>query len=286
METLLLTFLNGLAYASILFLIAAGFSLTFGVMGVLNIAHGVLCMVGAYIGLQVMARLGLFWMAIIMTVIGMAIFGFLLFYFLIRHRIDNISAHAVMTIGIEFILINTVLWVWGPYPKMGKAPEVLTGALEIGNLSFPIYRLFVVGVGLLVLGLLWFMQDRTRIGAIIRAGFDNREMTRGLGINYGLVGTVVFVLGIALAGVAGFLATPILGAYTTMGSGLLLSTFIVVIVGGIGYVQGTMLGALLVGLIDTFGKAYIPSAALFTSFLVFLAVLVIRPSGLIGRKVF
>ena len=139
---------------------------------------------------------------------------------------------------------------------------------------------------MLVLALLWFIQDRTRSGAIIRAGMDNKDMTVSLGINYGLVSTLVFLLGMALAGVAGVIGAPITGAYPSMGDNLLLLTLIVVICGGTGYIQGTMLGALLIGLLDTFGKAYIPQVALFFSWIVFLIVLLVRPSGLIGRKVF
>jgi branched-chain amino acid transport system permease protein len=137
-----------------------------------------------------------------------------------------------------------------------------------------------------VLALLWYIQDRTRTGAIIRAGMDNKDMTVSLGINYGLVSTLVFLLGMALAGVAGVIGAPITGAYPSMGDNLLLLTLIVVVVGGTGYIQGTMLGALVIGLLDTYGKAYIPQVALFFAWIVFLAVLLIRPSGLIGRKVF
>ncbi len=130
------------------------------------------------------------------------------------------------------------------------------------------------------------MQDKTRVGAIIRAGMDNKEMTRSLGINYGVVSTLVFLFGAALAGFAGVLGTPILGAFPSMGDALLLLTLMVVVVGGTGFIQGTMLGALIIGLLDTFGKAYVPSVALFTSYVIFIVVLLVRPSGLIGRKVF
>ena len=141
-------------------------------------------------------------------------------------------------------------------------------------------------MGLLVLGLLWWIQDRTRWGAIIRAGMDNKEMTVALGVNYGFVSTPVFLLGIALAGAAGILGAPIVGAYPSMGDNLLLLTLIVVVVGGTGYIQGTMLGALVIGLVDTFGKAYVPKTALFFAYIIFLIILLVRPSGLIGRKVF
>jgi branched-chain amino acid transport system permease protein len=282
----LVTGLNGLSYAFILFLLAAGFSLTFGVMGVLNLAHGALYMLGAYIGLQVISMLDSFWLAVVIAAICLAIVGLGLYFFFLKRLYNKVPEQAVLTIGISYIVANVVLWIWGPRAQIGMTPEWLQGTISIGELSFPIYRLFICGVGVVILGILWWMQDRTRAGAIIRAGMDNKEMTVSLGINYGLVSTLVFLLGMALAGLAGVIGTPVIGAYPSMGDNLLLLTLIVVVVGGTGYIQGTMLGALVIGLLDTFGKAYIPGAALFFSYIVFLVVLLVRPSGLIGRKVF
>ena len=286
MSQALVTGLNGLSYAFILFLLAAGFSLTFGVMGVLNLSHGALYMFGAYIGLQIIDSLGNFWFAIVFAAIGIGLAGLLLYFFFLRHLYNKVPEQAVLTIGVSIMVANVALWVWGPRAQMGATPEFLTGVLKVGDLSFPLYRAFICGVGVLILALLWWMQDRTRMGAIIRAGMDNKDMTVSLGINYGLVSTLVFLLGMALAGIAGILGSPILGAYPTMGDNLLLLTLIVVVVGGTGYIQGTMLGALVIGLMDTFGKAYIPDAALFFSYIIFMIVLLVRPSGLIGRKVF
>lgn len=286
MSQALVTGLNGLSYAFILFLLAAGFSLTFGVMGVLNLAHGALYMLGAYIGIQIVNTLDLFWLAIIVAAAGLAVIGFGLYWAFLKRLHGRVPEQGVLTIGISIIIANVVLWIWGPRAKIMHTPDFLTGVITIGGLSFPIYRLFVCGVGLLVLGLLWYIQDRTRAGAIIRAGMDNKDMTVSLGINYGLVSTLVFLLGMALAGVAGVIGAPITGAYPSMGDNLLLLTLIVVVVGGTGYIQGTMLGALVIGLLDTFGKAYVPQVALFFAWIVFLAVLLVRPSGLIGRKVF
>ncbi len=286
MSQLLVTGLNGLSYAFILFLLAAGFSLTFGVMGVLNLSHGALFMFGAYIGLQVVASLGNFVVAIILAFIALAVIGLGLYYFFLRHLYNKVPEQAVLTIGISYMIANVVLWIWGPRAKIMQTPHLLVGVIKIGGLSFPIYRLFIVLIGLVILAVLWWMQDRTRAGAIIRAGMDNKDMTVSLGVNYGLVSTLVFLLGMALAGLAGVLGTPILGAYPSMGDNLLLLTLIVVVVGGTGYIQGTMLGALVIGLFDTFGKAYVPQVALFFSYIVFLIVLLVRPSGLIGRKVF
>ncbi len=286
MQTLTVTALNGLSYAFILFLLASGFSLTFGVMGVINLGHGALYMLGAYFGLEVIARVGGFWLGIVAAAIGLAVVGFLLYFFFLRHLYGEIPLQAVLTLGVSMIIANTVLWIWGPFARMGQTPSGLTGVIRVGSLAFPIYRVFLVGAGLVVLIVLWYLQDKTRIGAIIRAGMDNKDMTTSLGINYGLVSTLVFLFGIALAGVAGVLGAPILGAYPAMGDNLLLLTLIVVVVGGTGYIQGTMLGALVIGVLDTFGKAYAPQVALFTSYAIFLIILLVRPSGLIGRKVF
>ncbi len=258
MSQALVTGLNGLSYAFILFLVAAGFSLTFGVMGVLNLAHGALYMFGAYVGLQIVNMLDAFWLAIIAAAIALAVIGFCLYWFFLRKLYGKVPEQGVLTIGVSYMVANVVVWIWGPRAKIMQTPEFLTGAVTIGGLNFPIYRIFICGAGLLVLGVLWYIQDRTRAGAIIRAGMDNKEMTVSLGINYGLVSTGVFLLGMALAGIAGVLGTPILGAYPTMGDNLLLLTLIVVVVGGTGYIQGTMLGALVIGLLDTFGKAYLP----------------------------
>ncbi|OFV80534.1 MAG: hypothetical protein A2W26_02065 [Acidobacteria bacterium RBG_16_64_8] len=286
MNQALVTGLNGLSYSFILFLLAAGFSLTFGVMGVLNLSHGALYMFGAYIGLQVIDSLSSFWLAVIFAAIGIGLIGLLLYFFFLRHLYNKVPEQAVLTIGLSIMVANVALWIWGPRAQMGNTPEFLTGVLKVGDLSFPIYRVFICGVGVLILALLWWMQDRTRTGAVIRAGMDNKDMTVSLGINYGLVSTLVFLLGMALAGIAGILGSPILGAYPTMGDNLLLLALIVVVVGGTGYIQGTMLGALVIGLTDTFGKAYIPDAAQFFSYIIFLIVLLVRPSGLIGRRVF
>jgi len=277
MSQLLVTGLNGLSYAFILFLLAAGFSLTFGVMGVLNLSHGALFMFGAYVGIQVVASIGSFWVAIVLAFVALAVIGLALYFFFLRHLYNKVPEQAVLTIGISYMIANVVLWIWGPRAKIMQTPDFLTGVIKVGELSFPIYRLFILGVGLVILA---------RAGAIIRAGMDNKDMTVSLGINYGLVSTLVFLLGMALAGLAGVLGAPILGANPNMGDNLLLLTLIVVVVGGTGYIQGTMLGALVIGLFDTFGKAYVPEVALFFSYIVFLIVLLVRPSGLIGRRVF
>ena len=286
MSVALVTGLNGLSYAFILFLLAAGFSLTFGVMGVLNLTHGALFVFGAYIGLQAVDSLGWFWVAVVLAAVAMGIIGLLLYLFFLKRLYNKVPEQAVLTIGLGYMFANVILWIWGPRAQNLQKPEILDGALQVGGLSFPIYRIFICVIGLLILALLWWIQDRTRWGAIIRAGMDNKEMTVSLGVNYGLVSTLVFVLGALLAGAGGVLGAPIVGAFPQMGDNLLLLTLVVVVVGGTGYIQGTMLGALVIGLLDTFGKAYVPKAAMFFAYIVFLIVLLVRPSGLIGRRIF
>ena len=286
MSTFTITTLNGVSYAFILFLLAAGFSLTFGVMGVLNLAHGALYVLGAYFGLAVIGAYDQYGLGILVAAGGVGLVGLGIYYFFLRHLYGKVPEQAVLTIGLGYALANIILWVWGPFAKMGLTPGMFTGVVRIGDLAFPIYRLVIIAIGLAVLVVLWWMQDKTRVGAIIRAGMDNKEMTRSLGINYGTVSALVFLFGAALAGFAGIIGAPILGAYPSMGDALLLLTLMVVVVGGTGYIQGTMLGALIIGLLDTFGKAYVPSVALFTSYVIFIVVLLVRPSGLIGRKVF
>ncbi len=182
MNQAVVTGLNGLSYAFILFLLAAGFSLTFGVMGVLNLAHGALYMLGAYIGLQIVTTAHSF---VARHSRGsrsrLPSSGLALYWFFLKRLYNRVPEQGVLTIGVSLMIANVVLWVWGARAKIMQTPDVFAGAISVGGLSFPIYRLFVIGVGVVVLGLLWFIQDRTRVGAIIRAGMDNKDMTVELG---------------------------------------------------------------------------------------------------------
>jgi branched-chain amino acid transport system permease protein len=255
-------------------------------MGVLNLTHGACFVLGAYVGLQVIGTLKWFWLGVVLATVALAIVGLGLYFFFLKRLHGRIPEQAVLTIGLGYMFANVILWIWGPRAQILKAPEWFQGVLQVGDLGFPKYRVFICAVGVLILAVLWWIQDRTRAGAIIRAGMDNREMTVSLGVNYSLVSTLVFVLGIALVGAGGVLGAPIVGTFPSMGDNLLLLTLIVVVVGGTGYIQGTMLGALIIGLLDTFGKAYLPQYALFFAYVVFLIVLLVRPSGLIGRRIF
>jgi branched-chain amino acid transport system permease protein len=278
--------LNGISYAFILFLLASGLSLILGVMGILNMAHGSLYILGAYLGLTAAAQWDSFVLSIISAAIGVGIIGLILERAFLKFLYKKVDEQALLTIGFIYIIANIVLWIWGPLPKMGKPPAFFSGSIRIGQFFFPTYRLFIILAGLLFFGILWWLQDNTRIGAIIRGGMDNKEVVESLGINYGIVSTVVFIVGAMLGGVAGLLGAPIVGVYPEMSMPILLLSFIVIIVGGVGKVQGALLGSLIIGIIDTFGKVYFPEAAQFTVYSLFIIMLMLKPNGLLGRKIY
>lgn len=284
MDILLTNILNGISYAFILFLLASGLTLIFGVMGILNLAHGSLYMLGAFLGLTVASRSDNFWLAALLAAVGVGIVGLVLERVFLGRLYKQLNEQALLTVGLVYIFANSVLWIWGPWAKMGTAPDILSGSISVGNFFFPVYRFGIIVFGLAVFAGLWWLQDKTRIGARIRAGMENKEMTTGLGINYGLISTAIFIVGALMGGFAGYLGTPIVGAYPEMSWPILLLAMIVVVVGGLGNIQGALLGSLIIGLIDTFGKAYFPDLAMFTVYLIFIITLLVRPTGILGRK--
>ncbi len=281
MNTVVVSFLNGISYGMILFLIACGFSLIFGVMGILNLAHGALYMLGAYFGLTLVGYGVNFFLAVLLGAVGAGLMGLLFERLFLARLYKQIDEQVLLTLGLVYIFSNVVLWVWGPFAKMGTAP--VSGSVAIGTFFFPTYRLLLIAVGLAVAIGLYFFQERSRYGAIIRAGMYDKRMTMGLGINYGLVSSLVFILGAFMAGLAGFIGAPIIGAYPSMSFQILLLALAVIVIGGVGSIQGALLGAILIGLIDAFGKAFFPDFALFTIYLAMIVVLLIKPAGLLGR---
>ncbi len=275
--------LTGVSYGMILFLIASGLSLILGVMGILNLAHGSLYMLGAYIGLAVSASTGNFWIGALAGGAAVGVIGLLLERGFLRRLYRQFNDQVLLTLGFVYIFGNGAAWLWGSFPKLGKAPAELSASIPMGDLNFPVYRLALIVIGLAVAGALWWMQNRTRVGAIVRAGMDDREMVLGLGINFRLVSTGVFFMGAFVAGLAGFLGTPIQGASSELGFPILIQALIVVIVGGVGRVEGTLLGALVIGLMDSLGKTFFPQFSSFTIYVVFILILLFRPTGLLGR---
>ncbi len=277
--------LNGLAYSMLLFLLAAGLSLIFGLMDVVNLAHGGFYMLGAYLGLSLVRWTGSFWAAVVIVPLLAAAGGFLLEWEFLRplYRRTHLD-QILLTFGFAFVLSDIIRWLWGADVQSLAAPAGLDRSIPMLGTLFPAYRLFVIALGgALALGL-WLGLSRTRLGAVVRAGVANKEMTQALGINIAAVFTGVFAFGTALAGLAGVVAAPIQGVFPGIDFETLIVTLIVVVVGGLGTLGGSFWGSLLIGEAETFGKTLLPQAALVVIYLVMAAVLLVRPRGLFGGR--
>ncbi len=281
----LLQALNGLAYGMLLFLLAAGLSLIFGLMEVVNLAHGGFYMLGAYLGLSLAKWTGSFWVAVLVAPLLTAAGGFLLEWEFLRplYRRTHLD-QILLTFGFAFVFTDLARWLWGADVQSLAPPPGLDRSIPILGALFPAYRLFVIALGgALALGL-WLGLSRTRLGALVRAGVANKEMTQALGFDITLVFTGVFAFGTALAGLAGVVAAPIQGVFPGVDFETLIVTLIVVVVGGLGTFGGSFWGSLLIGEADTFGKTLLPQAALVFIYLVMAAVLLVRPAGLFGGR--
>lgn len=283
MEKVIETFVTGISYGMILFLIASGFSLIFGVMGILNLAHGSLYMLGAYFGLTIASLTNSFFLGIVAAIIGIGLVGLLLQRAFLDRLYKQLPQQVLLTLGLVYIFSNLALWIWGPFARVGAAPGFTAGFVDLGDIPFLIYRIVLIFVGLAVAVGLYLLQEKSRYGAIIRAGMNDKEMINALGINHKFVSSLVFFLGSIMVGGAGFLGSPILGAHPWMSFDVLLLTLAVIVIGGVGYIQGALMGAVVIGLIDSFGKVFFPDLALFTVYTAMIIILLIRPTGLVGK---
>jgi branched-chain amino acid transport system permease protein len=285
MDLFLVQLLNGLVYGMLLFLMAAGLSLIFGLMNVVSLAHGSFFMLGAYIGLSIYQITNNFWLALVLAPIPTAALGMAVEILFLRplYRRGHLD-QVLMTFGFTFVFFDLVRTIWGSNIKNMAMPEALQGAVQIGAGIFPVYRLFLIAVGLALALILWLCIERTRIGAMVRAGVDDSAMASGLGANVPLLFTGVFGVGVALAAIGGVVAGPIMGLYPGMDSEVMIPAFIVIVVGGMGSLRGAFIGSILIGMADTFGKTYVPSMALFLIYLVMAVVLLTRPQGFFGVK--
>ncbi len=259
--------LNGLQLGVTLFLMSAGLTLVFGIMQVINLAHGSFYMIGAYVAATVTARSGSFLLGLAVALPATAVVGMLVEAIVLRRLYKKEHVDQVLaTFGLIMFFNELTRIIWGRQPLFMDVPSWLSGSVElIPGIPYPSYRIAVIGVGLLVALFLYLMFTRTRIGMQIRAGASNREMAGALGINIQLLYTLVFGLGTLLAGLAGVMAGPILAVEAGMGESILILTFVVIVIGGIGSVRGAFIGALLIGMVDTLGRAFLP--ALFRMFL-------------------
>ena len=291
--------LNGLQLGITLFLMSAGLTLVFGIMQVINLAHGSFYMIGAYVGATVAAASGSFLLGILAALAAAGLAGMIVEILLLRRLYQREHlAQVLATFGLILFCNELTRIIWGRQPLFMEAPPWLAGSVELlPGLPYPAYRLAVIVVGLLVAVLLWLLLAHTRLGMRIRAGASNREMIAALGVNIRLLYTLVFGLGALLAGLAGVMAGPILAVESGMGESILILTFVVIVIGGIGSVRGAVVGALLVGLVDTLGRAFLPtllrlllpaahadtaaaSLASIAIYLLMAGVLIWRPRGL------
>lgn len=282
--------LNGLTQAMFLFLIASGLSLIFGVLGVLNFAHGSLYMLGAYLSYTIASRFvgspAAFWVALILGSIGVALVGGIIEAVFLRpvYRREELE-QLLVTYALVLIISDLVKLAWGAENRSGSRPALLAGSVGIAGRDFPTYNLFVLAVGPLVALGLWLLLRRTQFGRLVRAAANDREMVGVVGVNVTGLFTGVFMLGAWLGGLGGGLAAPIGAIYPGMDVEIIVESFIVVVVGGMGSLGGTLLGALIIGQLNAFGILFFPRFAIVFVYILMAVVLVIRPWGLLGRPV-
>lgn len=282
MTFLLIQLLNAVQYGLLLFLVAAGLTLIFGIMGIINLAHGSFYMVGAYLAYSLSSLTGNFLVAIVLGTILSVVLGLFLEWALFSRLYRRDHLHQVLlTYGLILIFEETRSLLLGNDVHGVQVPQLLAGSVRLTDtLSYPVYRLFVSAVCIAVGGALWFLIQRTRVGMTIRAGASNREMVQSLGININLVYRLVFALGVGLAAFAGMIIAPVSSVYPGMGTQVLIICFVVVVIGGIGNLRGALVAALLIGVVDTFGKVFFPQIAGLSVYLLMAVVLVWRPEGL------
>ena len=275
--------LNGLFSAALLFLIASGLTLAFGVMRIVNIAHGSFYMLGVYVAYTVVARTQSLLAGAIAAMGVVAVVGFAVQRLLLRRFAAQPLAQMMLTMGLALVLRDLSLIVWGGDPFTLPYPAALRGSIEAGEVVFPVYRLFVIAVAAAVGVVLWAINERTLIGARMRAAVDDPDTAAASGINVALLSGLVFGVGAALAAFGGVMGGPILGGFPGVDFDLLPLAFVVVIVGGMGSLKGALVGSIAVGMIDNFGKALVPELSYFTLFAPMILVLAFKPTGLYGR---
>jgi branched-chain amino acid transport system permease protein len=277
---------NSIALGGLLFLLSAGFSLIFGLMRIPNLMHGSFFMLGAYFGVTMLDKNRVnFWLAALVSAVAMGVIGAMIERFLLRRLAGQELAQVLLTLGFAFIIGDVCLLIWTGDPWQPATPAHLQGAVQVGGLFFPLYRLVIVGVAVVIAIALWLLVDWTRLGAMIRAGVDDAPIARVVGIKVSQLFTLVFALGAALAAFGGVMGAPYLSVYPGLDFEMLPLALIVVILGGTGSLLGALVGSFIIGFLYNFGQAMFPDLAYVILFLPMLLVLVLRPQGLFGRGV-
>lgn len=278
------TIILGLSMAMLLFLLASGLTLIFGMLGIINFAHGALYMLGAYLAYQVSETSGSFLVAFFLTPLVLAAIGFVIERWLLRplYSRDHVEQF-LLTFGLILVINEFVRIVWGFGYVNAAGPAFLSGAFDVAGSQIPVYRFFLLGVGVATGAALWFIIDRTRLGIVLRATMTHPQMVRSLGIHVDKVRTLVFCFGAGLAGLAGAVAAPVLPIQLGMGFSIIIDCFVVVILGGLGDIRGAFLAAILMGAIQTFGQQYYPEWTEVGKYALLLLVLILRPEGIFSR---
>ena len=293
--TIFIQAMNGIQYGLLLFLVASGLTLIFGIMGVINIAHGSFYMIGAYLAWSFMGWIGNFWLGLFVGVVVAFVLGLVLEFLFIRFLYDKDHLQQVLvTYGLILIFSELRSVIWGDDVHSVAIPVLLEGSIQLTeNLAYPVYRIWLSSVCIVIAILMFLGIQHTRLGMMIRAGESDREMTKALGINIGLVYRFIFALGVSLAAFSGMISAPISSVFPGMGGQVLIVSFVVVVIGGLGSIKGAMVAALLVGLIDTFGKVttlhifgvnIFPEMAGMSIFALMALILMFRPQGIFGRE--
>lgn len=275
--------LNAISYGMLLFLLASGLTLTLGLMKITNLTHGSYFLLGGYVGLTVAKITDSFVLAILAGTVAVGILAVFIQRFLLNRVLQDEVSQILITFGLLFLFGDLALGTWGGAPQTIPKPPLFASSFPVGGVTFPTYRLLLVALGVLIALFLWWFQEGTRVGAVVRASVDDAEMAQASGVNVPLVMTGVFALGASLAALAGILGGPLVGLYPGADLDALLLAMVVVIVGGLGSLKGAFVGAMVVGLLDTLGRVLLPELSLFAVFAPMAVILLVRPGGLFGR---
>lgn len=278
-------FMNGLQLSMLLFLLSVGLTVIFGLMHFVNLAHGALYMLGAYLGVSIAKASGSFWLALLGAPLGVVVVGIVLYAGIIRRmRRAGPMSQVLVTFGLIFVIVDLVRIAWGDIALGITVPASLQGPADIFGISYPAYRLFIIGLGAVIMAVLSISLARTPVGAMLRASVENDDMASVLGIDVERLLFVVFCVGCALAGLAGVVAAPVFSATPSMATDILIPTLIVVVIGGLGSLRGAIVGSFIIGFIQTFGAVLVPGVASILIYALLAACLIVRPEGLVPAR--
>jgi branched-chain amino acid transport system permease protein len=275
---------NGISYGALLFLLASGLSLIFGVMRIVNLAHGSYFLLGGYVALTVIWTTGSWLLAIPISALAVAVLGLVMERLFLRRLGNDALRQVLLTVGFALLFQQAALDLWGGDNMDIKVPAALDWSVNTGRLFFPVYRIFMIAMACVMGIILWLVLEKTRAGAAVRAAVDDAEMARGVGIDTSRVSLAIFALGAFLAALGGVIGGAFIGVYPGLDFEILPLAFAVVIIGGLGSLRGAVVGSLIVGLMDNFGKALFPEVAYFTLYAPMAIILAVKPTGLFGRE--